>query len=255
MALPSILGPIAGAVGTALLQRTYLMRTDTATGIPIPLVVLDAVVDEVAKYSASVTQHPVESGPEVSDHIQLKNPTLSLKGTISQNPLDLATSIGNLLAGGIGAVTSGNLRKNILNTGLQTGAAVAGAALLGNAANPLNGLLGGTPDALARSILMDAFEQRVPFDVVTKRIRYENMVIESLSFPRDQDTGFQLKFEIELIRLRIVSSVTTQITGVDESVVTSALQKAALGGQTSKGAGDSATSSANKSWLRSIIGG
>lgn len=255
MGLANILGPIASAAGTAVLQRTYLMQTQTASGIPKILAVLDAVMEEEPNFVAEVTQHPVESGPEVSDHVQLKNPTLRLKGTISNNPIDLQTSIGNLLSGGIDSITSSQFRANILNTGLQQGAGIAGAALLSGSANPLTEGLAGAADAIARSILLDVYEQRTPFDVITKRQRYESMVVERLSFPRDASTGRQLVFEIEMIRLRIVSPLTITLDSVSEDVVTSATDKANLGAQTTKQVSDQTTASVNKSWLRQIVQG
>lgn len=253
--MASVLGAIASAAGTGLLQRTYFLQTNTATGIPKLLVVLDAVTEEAPEFNADVTQHPVESGPEVSDHIQLKNPTLTLKGTISNNPIDLQTSVGNLLAAGLDLATSSQFRDNILNTGLQQAAGIAGAQLLGNASNPLNAGLTAAADAVARSIFLDAYEQRTPFDVITKRQRYESMVIQSLKFPRDSNTGFQLVFEVTLVRLRIVSPLTVEVSNVAESVVTSATGNTNLGAQATKGVSDQANAQINKSWLRGLIRG
>lgn len=246
------LSTLVGAAGTGLLQRTYFLQTQTADGIPKILAVLDAVTEEEPTFTADVTQHPVERGPEISDHIQLKNPTLRLKGTISNSPLDLQTTIGNLIAGGLSLITSSQARQNILNTGLQQGAGIAGAALLGGASG---GVAGGAMDALMRTVLLNVYEARVPFDVITKRQRYESMVIESLRFPRDTSTGFQLAFEIEMIRLRVVSPFEVQINTVSEDVVTAATQSTNLGGQTGRAVSEQTSSAVGKSWLRSIVKG
>lgn len=250
-----ILTPLIGAAASALLQRTYLFQTETPDGIPRILAVLDAVTEENPEYTADVTQHPVEVGPEVSDHIQLKNPRLRLVGTISNTPLDLSSSIGNLIAGGTAFFSSAQARENILNTGISQAASIIGAKILGNASNPLSGGLAGAADAIARTILLNAFEQRQPFDVMTKRQKYGNMVIEKLHFPRDTRTGHQLAFEMDMIHLRIVSPFAVQINTVSEDVVTSAVDKTDLGAQSSAGVSDQASSSANKSWLRQIIKG
>ena len=255
MALAAILGPLGGAAGTALLQRTFLLDTQTFNGIPKILVVFDAILEESPEYSADVTQHPVESGPEVTDHIQLKNPSLRLKGTISNTPLDLSTTIGNLLSGGLDAITSSQFRANILNSATQQASGIAGAALLGSSANPLGSGLAGAADAIARSIMLDAFSQKKRFDVVTKRTKYESMVIERMSFPRDTQTGFQLAFELELVQIRVVSPFTVNIDSVAENAITSATSKTGLGGQATKAASDQALGATNKSWLRSIVGG
>ena len=250
----SILGPLIGAAGSGLLQRTYFLQTNTPSGIPQILVVLDAITQETPEFSADVTQHPVEFGSEVSDHIQIKNPTLTLKGTISNTPLDLQTTIGNVLSGGLAAITSSQARTNILNTGLQQGAGILGAKLLGGAAGLLSEGLAGSADALARTSLLNAFESRQPFDVLTKRQRYESMVIEKLSFPRDGSTGYQLVFEMELIRLRIVSPLTVTITQVGEDVITSATGISNLGSQAAGGTSAGFAAAGNKSILRAGLG-
>jgi hypothetical protein len=255
MGLTDALGPITEGIGTAVLQRTFLLQKNTSTGIPIPLAVLDAVMEEVPEYSADVTQHPVEAGPEVSDHIQLKNPTLRLTGTISNTPLDLSVSIGNLLSGGIAAITSSQARSNLLNTGLSQAAGIVGAKLMGSSANPLAAGLAGAADAMARTILLNAYEARNPFDVVTKRQTYKNMVIEKLSYPRDNKTGFQLIFQIDLVQVRIVSPFSVQINTVSESVATSATGKTDMGNQATKQVSDQTSSAVNGSWLRSIVKG
>lgn len=256
MALPlGVLGPLSGAAGTALLQRTYLLQTQTSDGIPRLLIVLDTVSDENPTFSADVTQHPVEKGPEVSDHIQRKNTKLSLKGKISNTPLDLSVTIGNLLASGIQTITSSQARSNILNTGLQQGASIAGSALMSGASNVLSQGLAGAADALARTALLAAFDNGTPFDVITKRQRYPNMVIEDLHFPRTNQTGYALEFEMELVRLRVVSPLQVQLTQLNESVISSGTPSTNLGGQTTAAASNQAQKAVNGSWLRSIIKG
>ena len=232
-------------MATAALQRTYLVEKGPS-GLPRILVVFDAVTQETPEFTAAVTEHPVEEGPEVSDHIQLKNPTLQIVGTISNTPIDLQTTIGNLLSGGIAAVTSSQFRDNVLNSGVQQISAVAGAKLLGaSASQALGDAVSGAADAIARSALLDAYERRARFDVVTKRYRYESMVIERLSFPRDPQTGRQVVFELEMKRIRIVSAFTVQIENLAENVVNSATPVAALGNQVTKGVTPQVASSAS----------
>lgn len=252
-----IIGSLLGSAGTALLQRTYLIKTDTPFGIPQPLVVFDAVTQETPEYTADVTQHPVESGPEVTDHIQLKNPTLKISGTISNSPLDLSVSIGNLLAGGIDVITSSQARANILNTGLQQAAGIAGASLLGGSGiqGAAGGAFGGAADAIARTVLLTAFETKSIFDVVTKRQKFEDMVIQSLSFPRDASTGFQVMFELEMVRIRIVSPLSVQLGSLAENIVTAGAGKTNLGAQATAGVTSQTSGAVGGSWLRSIVKG
>jgi hypothetical protein len=254
-----ILDPLIGAGLSALLQRTYMLQSSGSSffSIPFPLAVFDAILEEEPEYTADVTQHPVESGPEVSDHIQLKNPTLRLKGTISNSPLDLAVSVGNAVAGGLGAITSSQTRSNLLNTGLSQAAGTYGAALLGgaSASSATGSFLGGAADALARSVLLNAFQNKQIVDIVTKRQKYESMVIQSLSFPRDSNTGYQVVFEMSLIHIRIVSPLETLLSSVAENVITSASGTTNLGSQAGAGVtGQTASSAGNNSILRSLLG-
>lgn len=214
-----------------VLTRTIFLQTNTATGIPVPLAVLDVVKEEIPEYSADVTEHPVEEGPEVSDHVQLKNPSLRLKGLISNTPLDTSIAIANLLSGGLAAISSSQARSNLLNTGLSQVTGLAGAALQGKAANAINEGIAGAMDAITRTILLNAYESRLPFNVITKRQRYTDMVIERMSFPRDEDTGYALVFEITLKKLRIVAPLKVQSSQVSENTISSAVPATNVGAQ------------------------
>ena len=254
------LGPLLGAAGTALLNRTYLLQNQSSDFVPRILIVMDTVNNEEPEFTADVTQHAVEQGSEVSDHIQLKNPTLTLKGKISNTPLDLNVSVGNLLAGGIASITSSQARSNLLNTGLQQAAGIAGASLLaGNAGGAASALTGGqglagAADALARTALLNAYENKTPFDVITKRQRYESMVIQRLKFPRDASTGYALYFELEMIKLRTVSAFFVQLTQLSEDIISSATPSTNLGAQTTQQvSAQTSASSHNNSILRSLF--
>lgn len=48
---------------------------------------IDAVPDEQHEYSAEVTEHPVERGADVTDHVRLKTPRVTLRGIVSDTPI------------------------------------------------------------------------------------------------------------------------------------------------------------------------
>nr|DAY73804.1 MAG TPA: hypothetical protein [Caudoviricetes sp.] len=52
-------------------------------------IVFDAVPNMGVKRQADVTAYPVESGSNVSDHVQIKNNTFSLSGMITETPIRL----------------------------------------------------------------------------------------------------------------------------------------------------------------------
>lgn len=52
-------------------------------------IVFDAVTDTGIRRQADITSYPVESGAEVSDHVQIKNNTFKLSGVITETPVRL----------------------------------------------------------------------------------------------------------------------------------------------------------------------
>ncbi|HID4698328.1 TPA: phage baseplate protein [Enterobacter cloacae] len=52
-------------------------------------IVFDAVTDTGVRRQADITSYPVESGTEVSDHIQIKNNTFKMSGVITETPIRL----------------------------------------------------------------------------------------------------------------------------------------------------------------------
>ncbi|WP_097325210.1 phage baseplate protein [Escherichia coli] len=52
-------------------------------------IVFDAVTSIGIKRQADITSYPVESGAEVSDHVQIKNTTFKLSGIITETPIRL----------------------------------------------------------------------------------------------------------------------------------------------------------------------
>lgn len=242
MAIPSGLQTLA-AGASQILGRTMFVQFNTATGIPIPLAVLDVVKTENIEYSAEISDHPVEEGPEVSDHIQLHNPTIRLKGTISATPLDLSVAIANFAAGGIAAATSSQVRSNILNSGISQGLGILGSALQGNAGNLAAQGFSGAVDVVSRAILTYCYENKTPFTIMTRRQRFDNVAIKRLSFPREEETGFALEFEIEIRQMRIVSALKVQKTSLSEDVISSASSSTSLGSQTTQVVDDQVASS------------
>lgn len=248
------LGPLQNSASNALqalLSRTYLLERTTFNGIPRMLVMFDAITEETPEFSSTVTEHATEDGTEITDHIQLKNPTLMLKGVISSTPIDIQVAIANALAGAVSAATSSQFRSNFLNTGLSQVPGIAGGALMGNSAAA--GAIGGVIDAIARSALLDAWERKARFDVITSRQRYTDMVVESMRFPRSSTTGRALEFELELKHIRTVAPIQVRISTVDEKVVTSATQNTNMGSQAATQTSSQTATKFNGSILKGIF--
>lgn len=53
---------------------------------------IDAALTENHSYSSDVTEHPVEKGADITDHVRAKPPTITIEGIVSDTPVgDLAT--------------------------------------------------------------------------------------------------------------------------------------------------------------------
>jgi hypothetical protein len=61
--------------------------------LPIGAVQLDASLNETHSGSVDVTQHPVEEGADITDHVRIKPETLSITGIVSNTPLIFLASL------------------------------------------------------------------------------------------------------------------------------------------------------------------
>lgn len=110
-------------------------------------------------------------------------------------------------------------------------------------------------DSLARTTLLALIQNRTPFDVVTKRQRFQNMVVQSLKMPRNKDTGYAVYFEIDLIQLRIVSPQFVNVQQLAEDIISSGSSNTNLGSQATNATSSQAQMSLGGSWYRQVYNG
>ncbi|HCJ6658405.1 TPA: hypothetical protein NU786_002489 [Enterobacter hormaechei subsp. xiangfangensis] len=77
-----------GENGFTILASVYNSSSDSYIQ-NYQAIVFDAVTDTGVRRQADITSYPVESGAEVSDHVQIKNNTFKLSGIISETPVRL----------------------------------------------------------------------------------------------------------------------------------------------------------------------
>ena len=135
-------------------------------------IVIDATIREEHQTEAISTENPVEDGADVTDHVRLKNAQLTIDGVISDTPLGYAI-IGNI--------------QNVVRT-VST--------LFGKSARSVD----------AYNDLLELQKSRQPFTVTTGLKRYKNMILSSLSVPRDYSTGRAIHFTAVFKEIRIVAS-------------------------------------------------
>ena len=213
------------------------------------LIKLDCTPNETHTITNVVTEHPLEDGSVISDHIIRKPKTLSLTGIISDDPINLSsTLVGNIA--GIGSAYIGSKLASIKKVGKF-------APALGAAANATFSLIGNAilSESKRRSVsnyqvLEDAADQGLILTIHTSLKTYDKMVIESISVPRDSKNSNALYFTATFKEIVVA---TTKVVSIPENV------RKILSGASKKEIGkvpitdlDSATQNKGDSWAHGI---
>lgn len=159
---------------------TFIYRPRLAT---IATLTLDAAVREMHLAELEVTDHPVESGVDITDHARERPEELTIEGIISDTPLNAAQAA----------------RAN----------AKAGPSLQPPTVAPLGrpGLAQAAYEELRR-----IKARRELITVTTKLHTYQNMMLVSLEVPRDGQSGDALRFTVRLRQVRVVSAQTASVS-------------------------------------------
>lgn len=203
------------------------------------LLLVDATIQESPKYEAEPTDYAVEEGPDVTDNIRLKPITLQIDGLVSETPITLKSQAAGLLTAvgaNLGAKTGGFNSQLGAIAGGFIGSRLFKDSSEGTDANGDTRSL--NPADIARKVLEDTWRNKRIFTVVTKRRKYDSMVITSLTFPRTVQDGKALKFSVSLKQIRIVSPETIAITKNIESNAAHGAPKTNLGQQSASALND-----------------
>lgn len=157
----------------------------------IDVLELDATIREVEEYTNEVTEFPVETGYSITDHIIHKPEKLTIDGFITNTPIsNTNTSNPNNISG------EGNRVKYALET--------------------LLGLAGFDSSGVNAAVAKSVIPTPKIISVIMGLRTYNDMVIESLTVPRDKDTGETLRFTIALKRIIIVNTEYVKIVNTSE---------------------------------------
>jgi Dit-like phage tail protein len=159
---------------------------------------LDASLKEVHTRNSHATKFPVENGQVISDHIIIEPFDLEINGIITDTPIGGAA--GLLQEAGV------SIASKLLPP--------AGLALVSQGVGLLQSLSNSkSPSVAAYVQLLNLQSKAQPFDVLTSLYRYPSMWIDSISAPRDVETGKSLIFTVKLVQLILVTpqSVNVQI--------------------------------------------
>jgi hypothetical protein len=139
-------------------------------------IVLDASVNETHQGDVDVTDHPVEEGADISDHARVKPETVSIEAVISNTPLNSAQQ--KRVQSAQGDVTAETV-------GVDSPAGAVGFAEVGY---------------VRLKQLKDA---RQLVKVITGLRVYDNMMLTSLSIPRNAGVGDALRFTAQFKQVRL----------------------------------------------------
>jgi hypothetical protein len=147
---------------------TLVQRTPTT----IDALELDASLTETHDVENEVTEHPVEAGYVITDHVRRKPQRVTIEGIVSNTPV---------ISKAVRFATGGD--------SVEDGRAES-----------------------AYATLMAIFDSAKVISIITGLKQYDNMVVESLRFPRDKNTGSTLRFTACCKEIRVAASQTVKVT-------------------------------------------
>ena len=142
---------------------------------------LDASISETHTAEVEVTEHPIEKGANISDHVRAKPENLSIEGVVSNTPVNRAQNARAVKSQG-----------KLLQTTSDVDAIQGHPGVAESAYDQLRALK----------------DSGQLITVVTKLRTYRNMVLRSLSIPRSAKIGDMLQFTAQFIQVNLVENGT-----------------------------------------------
>lgn len=179
-------------------KKRVTFQYTTEDGTAIELIKIDATRVERHSLKSKATEHEVEDGSDISDHIIKKGRRLTIDGVVSDTPINLLASASGNIGGLVGNVTTG------LKRGVITGAvSKIGSELISK---------GEGKPSLDAFILIDyLYEQKIPIEIVTGLKTYINMVMEDFDNSRTPQNANSLDFTATFKEITIVESEVVDI--------------------------------------------
>lgn len=166
---------------------------------------LDAAISISHRAEVEVTQHPVEKGADIADHLRPKPEIVTIEGVVSNTPIN---------------VTQQTRAVEFVGTGFR-----AEFQTTAREEQPF-GVPGYAEEAYAK--LRDIKDNRELVTIVTPLKTYENMALTSLEIPQDAKTGDSLRFTATFQNVRVVEN---KVTNLKVATDPRANKKAKLGKQ------------------------
>ena len=163
-------------------KRVVLQEANADTGTYL---IVEVAKSESHGMSASATQFPVENGVNISDHVINKGVVYELSGLISDDPISFFQegTISRFKAPFVD-------NEKVYDSGVSSTRTFAK----------------DSPSKNAFFLLNKIYYKKIILNIITDLTRYQNMVMESLTVPRDQETSRALKFEARFREVLVAQS-------------------------------------------------
>ena len=220
---------------TALINKvsgqaaTTRVGFDQGNGAKTSVILVDATLSDNVTLEAELTTNPVEKGIGVTDHVIIKPKKIEVEGIVSEAPIQLESAysekqlLGQLKdasGGALGAVA----QKFGANPIIQGATAAVGGILTNNLFSKSQ-----SPAQETKNALITILEGKNPISIQVGKQSYKDMVLVSLSFPRDPSLGQAVKFRATFQEIRTVSSEEVIVT--KKEIAHSAAVTKSLGNQ------------------------
>jgi hypothetical protein len=169
-------------------------------------IVIDASLNEIIQYGATITEHPIETRSSVSDHI-FKNPLkLKIEGYITDSPMKIM------------GIFETPLQKNSLKN------------MKRNIKNALPFFESDKPSTQSYLALKTLFNEKSLITVVSKLEAFHDMAITNLTFTSNNETVGKLDFVAELTQVTHARVEVTNISRTKNKTLSNLTAKVTDGG-------------------------
>lgn len=171
----------------------------------------DVVMTETLEHTATATEHPVEQGANVSDHVIDNLDMVSLDIFVSNSPVDDVNDMYGGSVSGLDLKVPTLDRPPALTPGSLMNAGIDAVKGLLNGPTAWKALVQQFPEkfdnvSFILSTLIDWKERGVLGKVITPHRSYESMVIVGVKSDRDSSTGDASKISLSLKEIRLVEA-------------------------------------------------
>lgn len=173
----------------------------------------DVSISELHQITAQATQHPLEDGAVITDHVRPDPIILTVEAFVSDTPIHIPETHTD---GAVGQTTA----RSTTDPSRQTFTTLGFQKALNRVQNVMHQLF-------------ELVNRGAPVELITSIRRYENMIIESCEMPRNAESSSAVTFAMTFRQIRIVRTETVRAPEPKENRGKPGAQR---GGQATDGA-------------------